>query len=388
MKNRDKDKTIDIMIKITMAVLFTIGALIFSYPFISDSINNFYDQKMMERNLRSNNEEVRLQTEQRIEEMSQKNSEMSEQRDSQNIPGVGLVPDPFEDNIMKNENPGDIYFNNHLLGAIYIPKIKVSLPIFDETNDILLEKGATLLQGTSYPVGGDNTHSVITSHSGLAEKRLFTDLERLEEGDLFFVQIGEEILAYEIFQFQIVLPHEIEVLGIKDNEDLVTLLTCTPYMINTHRLLATGRRVEYLPIDIEQQIDAVNVYHSNRVFINIFALGGFLVLVGLWTFYKYRLFIVSKEQYPLSFTQNDKCVEGQEYILRTLIGRKVNNQVAKANSNGHVDFGYVDGGNYYIAKKESLKSRFSLVAKINKGRFVISYRPSFIKKEDVTNYES
>ncbi|MGO3607855.1 MAG: class C sortase, partial [Pseudolactococcus laudensis] len=121
----------------------------------------------------------------------------------------------------------------------------VSLPIFDETNNELLEKGATVLQGTSFPIGGKGTHSVITGHTGLPEKKLFTDLEKLKKGDLFYIEVSGKKLAYRVERFKTVLPTELDSLKIEDSSDLVTLLTCTPYMINTHRLLVTGVRVGF-----------------------------------------------------------------------------------------------------------------------------------------------
>ena len=379
MKQRNREEFINFLIKITMITLFTMGALVFSYPFISDSINNFYDQKMMKSQLTNSNETTRLEREARIEELARLNAEMAEKGSGKNIPGIGLVEDPFADNITKNENPGEEYFQEHLLGAIYIPTIKVSLPVFDETNDILLEKGSTLLQGTSYPIGGDTTHSVITSHSGLPEKRLFTDLEKLKEGDKFFIEIGDEILAYEIFEFTIVLPHEIDTLAIQEGEDLVTLLTCTPYMINTHRLLVTGRRVDFQVESVLDEIESVKNYHTTRVYWNIGALIGFLILSLIWAVRKYHYYAQSKKLFPLAFTV--KGSSNEQYQLYTLLGVAIPDMVATSDHEDLVDFGEVNGKTYWIGFANDKKSRIKIKAKIKKKRFTVGIKTGLLKRE-------
>ncbi|WP_311744730.1 class C sortase, partial [Staphylococcus pseudintermedius] len=133
------------------------------------------------------------------------------------------------------------------IGIVNIPKIKIKLPIFDTTNDLFLAKGTSLLEGTSYPTGGKSTHAVISGHRGLPSAKLFTDLPDLKKGDVFFIEINKRTLAYEIDQLKVVEPTETEDLLIEKDKDLVTLLTCTPYMINSHRLLVRGHRIPYTP---------------------------------------------------------------------------------------------------------------------------------------------
>ncbi|MDT0901799.1 class C sortase, partial [Staphylococcus pseudintermedius] len=119
--------------------------------------------------------------------------------------------------------------------------------MFDTTNDLFLAKGTSLLEGTSYPTGGKSTHAVISGHRGLPSAKLFTDLPDLKKGDVFFIEINKRTLAYEIDQLKVVEPTETEDLLIEKDKDLVTLLTCTPYMINSHRLLVRGHRIPYTP---------------------------------------------------------------------------------------------------------------------------------------------
>ena len=131
------------------------------------------------------------------------------------------------------------------LGYITIPKIDVNLPIYEGTSDDVLLKGVGHLEGSSYPLGGAGTHSVLTGHRGLAEAVLFTDLDKLGEGDHFYLHIMDEVLAYQVDQVKVVEPERTEDLEIIPGGDYCTLVTCTPYAINTHRMLVRGTRVPY-----------------------------------------------------------------------------------------------------------------------------------------------
>lgn len=131
-----------------------------------------------------------------------------------------------------------------MMGYVDIPSIGVSLPIYHYTTDDVLSKGVGHLYGTSLPVGGENTHSVITGHRGLPSSKLFTDLDKVKVGDVFSIYVLGEELDYQVDQIDIVLPDEISSLSIEPGKDLVTLVTCTPYGVNTHRLLVRGHRIE------------------------------------------------------------------------------------------------------------------------------------------------
>lgn len=132
-----------------------------------------------------------------------------------------------------------------IMGTLRIPKISMSLPIYHGTSDEVLENGVGHLQGSSLPIGGENTRSVLTGHRGLPNSKLFTRLDELEEGDLFFLDVCGEKLAYRVNEIQVIKPEEADSLGIQAGKDLVSLVTCTPYGINTHRLVVTGERIEY-----------------------------------------------------------------------------------------------------------------------------------------------
>lgn len=134
--------------------------------------------------------------------------------------------------------------NNGIMGYIMIPVINIDLPIYHGTTGAVMEKGAGHMEGTSLPVGGVGTHAVISAHSGMASAKLFTDLDKLKLGDMFFITVCNQKLAYEVDNIAVVEPTDIDLIRIDTQQDYVTLLTCTPYGVNTHRLLVRGHRVE------------------------------------------------------------------------------------------------------------------------------------------------
>ena len=131
-----------------------------------------------------------------------------------------------------------------VMGYVEIPEIAVTLPVYHGTDDTVLQVAVGHLEWTSLPVGGEGTHSVVSGHRGLPSAKLFTDLDKLMVGDLFMFRILDEVITYEVDQILIVEPHEIQNLQIMSGKDLCTLVTCTPYGINSHRLLVRGHRVE------------------------------------------------------------------------------------------------------------------------------------------------
>lgn len=135
--------------------------------------------------------------------------------------------------------------NEGTMGYISIPKIDVKIPIYHGTSAETLQKGVGHLEGSSFPVGGDTTHAILSAHRGLPSARLFTDLDQLENGDMFYIHVLDQVLAYEVDQVLVIEPSETEALQLQEGEDYVTLVTCTPYGVNTHRLLVRGTRVEY-----------------------------------------------------------------------------------------------------------------------------------------------
>ncbi len=148
------------------------------------------------------------------------------------------------DDALKNYDDILHVADNGMMGYIDIAKISVHLPIYHGTSEPVLQKGIGHLEWSSFPVGGENTHTVLTGHTGLPSARLFTDLEKMEAGDTFVLQIVGEPLTYEVEEILTVLPYEIDSLAIFEGQDLCTLVTCTPYGVNSHRLLVRAHRME------------------------------------------------------------------------------------------------------------------------------------------------
>lgn len=152
---------------------------------------------------------------------------------------------------------------NGIMGYVGIPKIQVNLPIYHGTDAEVLDRGVGHLLGSSLPVGGKNTHTILSGHSGMASQKMFTDLEQLSPGDIFYLNVLNETLAYQVTEINTVLPYETDLLGIVPGEDLCTLVTCTPYGVNTHRLLVRGYRIPYEEaLTLEEESVAVEAVES------------------------------------------------------------------------------------------------------------------------------
>lgn len=182
---------------------------------------------------------------------------------------VPSVPDAFS---MRDGVRDETYENllnpegNGIMANLDIPSIHVSLPVYHYTTDETMNKGAGHLFGSSLPVGGKGTHAVISAHRGLPSARMFTDLNLVKKGDCFYIHVLGETLAYEVDQILTVDPDQTESLAIDRNQDYVTLLTCTPYAINTQRLLVRGHRVPYKKGEAEKEKSTVRMDHTRLFF--------------------------------------------------------------------------------------------------------------------------
>jgi len=180
---------------------------------------------------------------------------------------------------------------DEMMGTVEIPKINIELPIYHTTDETVLERAAGHLEGSSLPVGGESTHAVISAHRGLPSASLFTDLDQLEEGDHFLLHVLDDTLAYEVDKISVVEPEETQDLAVEEGEDLVTLLTCTPYGVNSHRLLVRGHRVPYEPEAIADERPPLfgTSLHTNYllwVLVGLLITGGFIA--GLYFYDKKR----------------------------------------------------------------------------------------------------
>lgn len=188
-----------------------------------------------------------------------------------------------------------------IMGYIEIPKINVHLPIYHGTGDSSLSKGVGHLLGSSLPVGGESTHSILSGHSGMASQTMFTDLEQLGIGDVFYLYVLGDVLAYQVMEINTVLPSDTSLLGIWEGEDCCTLVTCTPYGVNTHRLLITGSWIPYEEaeqITVQMEVEDSTGSHWMQYYLRGLEIGlavvaGFLVaallLFLLWKWVYGRL---------------------------------------------------------------------------------------------------
>ena len=230
---------------IIFSILFLAGLSLLLYPFISNQWNNYRQSKLIttyEETVAAMQESGGIDYQAEWERAYAYNDAL--------IPYI--LPDSFAAAEAQLPEGGDKAYldclnlaDDGMMGYVEIPKINVKLPIFHTTEEDVLQRGAGHLAGSSLPVGGAGTHAVISAHRGLPSAALFTDLDRLEEGDYFLLSILDDMLCYRVEKISVVEPSDTSTLEAQEGRDLVTLLTCTPYGVNSHRLLVQGSRVEY-----------------------------------------------------------------------------------------------------------------------------------------------
>ena len=236
---------------IGLGLLFLIGLSILLYPMVSDAWNRYRDSLLISNYSSSVSSDENAE---KIDSMWKAAQEYNEQIKQESVPDAFSVRDGQTDSTYEsllNLN-GD-----GMMGYVEIPVIDVSIPIYHYTTDETLEKGAGHLFGSSLPVGGKSTHCILSAHRGLPSAKLFTDLNLVEEGDVFYLHVLGKTLAYEVDQILTVLPEQTESLGITDGDDYVTLVTCTPYAVNTHRLLVRGIRTKYVEEEVTKNDETI-----------------------------------------------------------------------------------------------------------------------------------
>ena len=200
---------------------------------------------------------------------------------------------------------------NGMIGYITISKIKVKLPIYHGTDEKVLSKGVGHLEGTSLPVGGSATHSVLSAHRGLPSSTLFTNLNKMEIGDTFLISVLDKELLYEVDQILIVEPEDVEELLINDNADYVTLITCTPYGINTHRMLVRGKRIDNNIIKTYVSTEAFKI-SNNVVTIAITSIISFILLLILIIKPTNKKVYKDKYLYPSKYKENQEGIKNDK----------------------------------------------------------------------------
>lgn len=262
-------------------LIFILGISLILYPTFSD----YWNQLHMSRVISNYVDEVNSLNETDYESMMT-SAQSYNQWLYESGHGLGLTDDEMDE----YETELDV-LGNGLMAYIEIPSIDVYLPVYHGTDESVLQIGAGHVEGSSLPIGGENTHSVISGHRGLPSARLFTDLDELETGDVFVIHVLNETLTYEIDTIQTVLPDEVDTLSIVEGEDLCTLVTCTPYGINDHRLLVTGHRTENIETEETEETDETE---DNRI--NWIVVGGVSTGVLLVTVIVYKTHLRKKKR--------------------------------------------------------------------------------------------
>ena len=254
---------------ILLVLILAVGAAIMLYPTFSDYWNSFHQS----RAIASYSDSVASLNEADYERIWQDAVAYNTEMSGKSIPYT-LSEEEWADYEAKLNFAG-----NGIMGYIDIPKINVSLPIYHGTSESVLQIATGHIESSSLPVGGPSTHCIISGHRGLPSAKLFTDLDQMAEGDLFQLKILNEVMTYEVDQIRIVLPSELDTLGIIQGQDHCTLVTCTPYGINSHRLLVRGKRVANPEEAAHITSDAIRV---DPVLVAPAAAAPMLIAMALW----------------------------------------------------------------------------------------------------------
>lgn len=237
MKGKKKGKiTIKDIIRL---IVLLVAFAVLLYPTYSSYLNEKNSSKVVSNYDEESVKLSKADKEKMLEDAREYNQEM--------LGNIDLI-DPFSQTNTEIDERYESLLNvdgSGMMGYVRIPKINVELPIYHGTSESVLQAGVGHFWGTSLPIGGESTHTVLTGHRGLPTKTLFTNMDKMEVGDVFYIKVLDETLAYEVDQILTVLPEDTEALSIVPGEDYATLVTCTPFAINTHRLLVRGHRIPY-----------------------------------------------------------------------------------------------------------------------------------------------
>ncbi len=261
-------------LQLTYKILTILGCLMICYPFVSQI---YYQYVTMQETKQFDDEKGKLadqDVEKRIELAKAYNSTLSPEK----------IGDPFSSR-KKEEGVAEYARMLQLqekIGYVTIPSINQKIPIRAGSSENVLQNGAGHLEGTSLPVGGVSTHTVITAHRGLPTARLFTDLDKVKVGDVFYITNIKETLAYQVDKILTVEPTDFKPILVKEGEDRATLLTCTPYMINSHRLLVQGKRIPFHEAEKKEKTK-IDFFAQYKWFI-LLAAGLILLLLGYLLF--------------------------------------------------------------------------------------------------------
>lgn len=268
---------------LVIGIIFLAGLSLLLYPFVANQWNNYRQKQLI-----SGYEQVVSDKE--AAEGIDYDAERKKAEDYNEALLPCVLPDSFA--LAESSGVDPVYMNtlniagDEMMGSVEIPKINIKIPIYHTTEEDVLNKGAGHLEGSSLPVGGANTHAVISAHRGLPSASLFTDLDQMKVGDHFLLHVLDETLCYEVDKISVVKPEDTSALAVEDGQDLVTLLTCTPYGVNTERLLVRGHRVPYVEEEVKEERTVLSgsSLHTNYllwVFVGLFVTALFVFVLYL-----------------------------------------------------------------------------------------------------------
>ena len=243
--------------------LIVVGLLVMLYP----TISNVYNELTGSYAIQEFNEQLADQSEEKLAEHKM----MAESYNAALQKSMDKIDCPYDYNDIMD-------FGNGMMGYIEIPVIDVYLPVYHSVDESVLTKGVGHIPKTAFPIGGEGNHSVLTGHTGLPSAELFTNLEKVKEGDRFYVHIAGEVVAYEVDQILVVLPEEVDGIMPVAGKDYCTLVTCTPYGINSHRLLVRGYQIEME--ETEEVVEEVSKETNDGLVLVIIVASSILILVG------------------------------------------------------------------------------------------------------------
>ena len=290
------------------SILFLAGLSLLLYPFVANQWNTYRQNVLI-----SAYDETLAQMEESGE--IDYSAQWSSANSYNNALLPSILPDSFAVAAASEENADYMSCLNvtgdGMMGYVEIPKIAIKIPILHTTEEEVLERAAGHLEGSSLPVGGENTHAVISAHRGLPSATLFTDLDKLEEGDHFLLKILDDTLCYEVDQINVIEPDETSALSAVEGEDLVTLLTCTPYGVNSHRLLVRGHRTEYTEA-VDEEVAASPFLGGTSLHTSylLWVIVG-LTVTGLFIFLLYVYDRQRRQKAPVSETPGEAVLEKQ-----------------------------------------------------------------------------
>lgn len=272
----------DRKLRILAVFLLIAGILVLLYPTISNRFNQWRAEQMST----TYQEVVKAIPDDHFAKELEKARKYNEKLTGESVPDVFALrekhDDPLYDSLLNVTGDG-------MMGEVEIPAINVKIPIFHYTTDHVLQQNVGHLAGSSLPVGGKGTHAVLSAHRGLPSAKLFTDLNLLKKGDLFFIRVLNEFLAYKVDQMIEVEPTETASLAIDRDKDLCTLFTCTPYGVNTQRLLVRGHRVDYTPEETKKAFEDAKDLRVDTTRLSIHLLAAVIgITVGLTPYLIWR----------------------------------------------------------------------------------------------------